>query len=257
MKRIVEDDIRRMYKEIRDDAGVIIDQKIVNELPAPLQKYIGLTCKNLNEKISSVRLKQEGMFRTGINAGWMPYSAEQYFRIDMPAFTWFAKMKGPLGFKFYSLDNLIEGKGKMMVKIANLFTITEAEGAEITQAVLVRYLAEMIWFPAAFASRYITWESQSDLSVKAVLKCWNLEVSGIFNFEPDGRISSFEAKRNKPAGKYYFPEDWSVVITEYRKFRDLYLPAACEATWKLNIGELTYIKIMLTAVEYNRPVKFS
>ena len=52
----------------------------------------------------------------------------------------------------------------MLVKVASLWPVVDASGAQMTQGEMTRYLSEMIWFPAAFLADNIAFQAVDDSS---------------------------------------------------------------------------------------------
>ena len=245
--------VREFNKDITVGPGKPFHENETDKLPEPVKKYLDFTGFSKIGHVNCLRLRQEGIFRSSLQAGWMPFTAEQYFNPGQVSFAWYARMSGPLGIKFHAVDRYVKGEGRMHVKLANMYTIADSKGPEIDQGELIRYLAEMMWFPSSFTDEYIHWESIDDLSAKATITHNNISASGIFHFEKDGRLNSFTARRYKAGGKYYFLEDWITPVLNYSQFGDVLIPSDTEVTWKLNIGELTYAKLRLKSIEFNNP----
>ena len=47
----------------------------------------------------------------------------------------------------------------MLVKVASLWPVADASGEQIDPAAMMRYLSEMIWFPAAFLADNISFRA--------------------------------------------------------------------------------------------------
>jgi hypothetical protein len=256
MREIVARIVTEMNRDFKPGKPRAISDDELQRLPVPVQKYIKLTKFRDIGHVQTLRLKQKGLFRTGIDANWMPFTAEQYFNVDSLSYIWYAKMKGPLGIKFGAIDRYFDGEGQMLVKIANLYTVADAEGDEIDQGELVRFLSELSLVPSALAKEFIQWEAIDDISAKATLIHNDTQASGIFHFDEEGRILNFTAKRYRSEGKYYFLEDWSIPVSRYGEINKLMLPVEFEANWNLKSGELTYIKVELVTAEYDVPGMF-
>ena len=85
----------------------------------------------------------------------MPFIAEQYFTANPPSFIWVASMKTFPLLSIKARDMYMEDKGNMYIRLPLFINIADARGHEIDQGSLLRYLAEMVWFPTAFLSEYI------------------------------------------------------------------------------------------------------
>jgi hypothetical protein len=69
-----------------------------------------------------------------------------------------------------------EGEGRLLVNVASLWPAVDASGAQMDQTAMqmdqtamMRYLNEMIWFPAAFLAGNISFEAVDDSSARATL----------------------------------------------------------------------------------------
>jgi len=60
---------------------------------------------------------------------------------------------------------------------------------------MVRYLAEIVWFPSAALNDYIHWEQIDSTTAKATMTYVRITSSGLFKFDMDVNAISFEAKR--------------------------------------------------------------
>jgi hypothetical protein len=99
----------------------------------------------------------------------MPVTAVQTFSTNPPGFVWKARFK-VAGLPLMSArDAYQDGHGHMYGKLAGLFTIFDARGPQIDQGTLLRYLGEMIWFPAAFLWKNISWQSVDENTAQVTL----------------------------------------------------------------------------------------
>ncbi len=250
---MVASQVLEMNRDIDKEPVTSLSTAELDTLPLPVRNYLEFTGFKNARNFRNVRLKQEGMFRSALQSEWMPFSADQYFNIPYHSFLWYAVMKGPMGIKFHAMDKYIHGTGNMQVKLANLFNIANVTGPEIDQGELTRFLAEMMWFPSAFKQPYIFWEPVNELSARVTIKSGEKTAGGTFEFEKDGRLINFNARRYKSGGKYFFLEDWCASVQNYKKFGEFLLPSEFEVTWKLNIGELTYIRAIVNSIEFDNP----
>ncbi len=73
-----------------------------------------------------------------------------------------AKMNMPPFIKITGRDKFVDGKGEKM-----------------DEGTLQRFLAEIVWFPSAALSQYITWEAIDSLSAKATMNYKGTNGSGL------------------------------------------------------------------------------
>lgn len=225
----------------------VITEADIQHLPEPVQRYLRYTGIIGKERIHSVRLKQEGLFRMEPDKKWKSFEAEEYYTIDQPSFLWYAKIKA---FPILSLtvrDTYRDGHGNILAKITPLVKLLDQRGPKIDQGTMLRYLQEMIWFPTAFLHDNITWEAIDEMSAKVTITDHDQQVSGIFYFNEQGQVINFEADRYMDETM----ERWSTPMTKYEEFHGLKLPVEGEGIWKLQSGDFSYITVKITAIEYN------
>ena len=192
--------------------------------------------------------------RTKPDGAWMPVEAEQYFTVDKPGFIWKAKVKmAPLVY-LTGKDKYYEGKGKMQIKLLSLFPVVNAQGREIDQGTLVRYLGEIAWFPTAALSDYISWEEIDAHSARATMSYKGVTASAVFTFNEQGDLIDFTAKRYMETNGQYVLEDWSGQTKEYREFNGIRISSKTDVIWKLKSGDFNWYKCEITDIDYNKPV---
>jgi hypothetical protein len=96
----------------------------------------------------------------------------------------------------------------MLVKVASLWPVVDASGEQIDQAAMMRYLSEMIWFPAAFLGANISFEPVDDFSVWVALTDHGPTATGTSFFDNEGRLTGFVAERYLTPDASS-PETWS------------------------------------------------
>ncbi len=112
---------------------------------------------------------------------WMPIKAEQYFNVDSVEFIWIAKVKVAPLVSIYAKDELIDGKGNLVV--IGIIKVADANGYEVDNGEI---LAECTWFPSVFLNDYINWEVIDNSSAKATINHNGITASAIFHFNERG-----------------------------------------------------------------------
>jgi hypothetical protein len=180
----------------------------------------------------------------------MPLDAEEYYSVQPPGFVWAGVLRlGPLPVG-RARDMYAEGQGRMLVKVASLWPVVDASGAQTDRGSMMRYLSEMIWFPAAFLADNIAFEPVDDTSARATLTDHGRTATGTLVFDQEGRLTDFVAKRYRTADASS-PETWSTPITGYGEYEGLRLPARGKAIYKLPGGEFEYIEVTITDLHYD------
>jgi len=237
-------------------ADRIIRHEDLSNLPQPVQHWLEKSHIIGREEITSVRLKQQGMMRTTEGGPWMKARAEQYFRADKPGFVWKASVAMAPLLRLSGLDNYQEGRGRMSIKILSLIPVVNAEGPEMDYSTLLRYLAEMPWFPSAALNPYIKWEPINRNSARATMSWKGVRASGVFNFNDEGDIISFFTKRYRENNGKYSLCDWGGINKEFREFSGIRVPSKSDIIWREITGDFKWFECEITDIEYNKPELF-
>jgi hypothetical protein len=219
-------------------------------LPEPLRRYLTQTGIVSRPRISTVRLKQKGFFRTRPEQNWMPMQAVEYYSVDPPAFLWHGKIKMLPFLSIQARDRFGDGMGHMLIKLAPL-TLGDARGPEMDQGALARYFNEIMWFPTAFLSEYIEWEELDAKSVRGTIRIGEASASAVLHFTKSGRFANFIADRYMGTGDTFSLESWSTPIDDYAGMQGLRLPVSGEGVWHLDAGDFSYIRLRVTELEYD------
>jgi len=252
MNKKFRNEVQALFEKSKDKAPVSISEADLGALPEPVQRYLRYAQVLDKESIRTVRLKQEGTFKTKPEQSWMPMVAEQYFTTDPPAFLWYGTIT-PFPFMTISARDLYaNGHGYMLVKLLSLFTLGNESGPNIDQGGAVRYLAEIAWFPTAWLSDYIQWEAIDSQSAKVTISHEKIISSAVLNFDELGRITDLKAER-------YYGEQmqhWSGKIEEYQEIGGILIPTKVEVTWNLPDGDFSYFRSEITEIEFNCTTTF-
>jgi hypothetical protein len=208
--------------------------------------YAGVVGKPM---VHSVRLEQTGKFRTGVDQAWMDFHAEQVYTVDQPGFIWDATFT-QAGVPFLKVrDRYVQGKGAILGKLGGLFTIAEAQGDDLNQGAMLRYLNEMMWFPQAYLGDNIRFTPVDEGSAQVIFTDQGKSVTATLFIDGEGKMTDFVAERYFEAGDAYYP--WSTPLSEYGEFNGLRLPVRGQGVWKLPDGDFAYIDLVIPELEYN------
>jgi|GEM_PF-3002656 hypothetical protein len=148
---------------------MVVTREMVAGLPPVVQKWLDHSNIIGKEFVQTIHLRQKGKMCTVAGGKWMPFEAEQYFTTQKPGFIWFTEVKAAPGIHLAGRDKYEDGKGHMLIKLLSLFPVADAKGKEIDQGAMVRYLAEIVWFPSTALSNYIQWEKVDSTTAKATM----------------------------------------------------------------------------------------
>ena len=178
-----------------------------------------------------------------------PIRGEQLFTADPPGFVWTGHIVMAPGVWVDARDMLVAGKGSMRVQLDATVTVVDMRGPELDQGSALRLLAEMPWYPTAlFDPRIVTWSAIDPTHARATLRFGDGEVSGVFEFGPDGLPLQMSAERFTDKGEL---RPWGGVYRDYRTVSGMRVPFEAEVTWQLETGPCTYAHWLVDAMEYD------
>jgi len=231
----------------------VVTKEMLEDLPTVVRRWLERSNVAGGEFIHSVHLFQRGKMRTSSDGRWMPVEAEQWFRTDEPGFIWVADVRAAPGIHLAGRDSYMHGKGRMLIKLLSLIKVADASGKETDQGAMLRYLAETVWFPSAALSPYIVWEEVDSTSARATIDYGGIKASGLFRFNQDGDVVSFEARRYYDRREGATLENWLIQIDpgSCREFGGVRVPTRAVVTWRLKDGDFTWYRLEVTDIHYN------
>ncbi|MBT2732958.1 DUF6544 family protein [Carnobacterium sp. ISL-102] len=253
--RSVENEIKELFSRTKTKSTIVTKTNI-EALPKNVQKWLEYSRIVGKENIMAVRLKQKAAMRLGTDKQWMSVQAEQYFTTEEPGFIWKASIKAAPLIHIAGRDKYYDGKGSMLIKLLSLFTVANSKGKEINQGTLLRYLAEMVWFPTAALNEYVTWDQDDGDTTKATMTYKGITASGVFSFNDKGEVIKFDAERYGEFNKEFRLEMWSITLCDYKKLDGILIPSSGNVSWKLKSGTFNWFNFEITEIEYNKPLPY-
>lgn len=229
----------------------IIGSENIDSLPAPVKKWLIHSGVAGREKINTVRLQQSCSMLSSPGGKWSPAESFQYFTVENPGFVWTVRMNMSDFMPVTGCDKYVNGKGSMTIKAFSLINIVNSRGTEIDKGSMMRYLAEMVWFPSGALEKYMKWEAIDSISARATMFFYGQSVTGVFTFDEYGNVKSFDGMRYGEFNGKYSVEPWHISCSDYRTFSGIIIPAKSEVTWKLKDGDFTWFKVEIKDLEYN------
>ena len=243
-------DVRQLFSQAKHEPGVVRSEMLAG-LPEPVQRYLNYSGIVGKPFVATLRLKQHGSFRTRPDRMPMQLTAEQYFSADPPGYIWNAtfKLAGlPL---IRACDAFQDGQGSMHGDLLALFPVIESWGERITQGAMVRYLAEMLWFPSAFLGRNATWQPRDQHSAEVTLEDGSRKVTATMYFDDEGRLVNTTAMRYGEVDGIYTLNQWSVPVELYGEFEGLRMPVAGKVIWNYAAGDFAYFNWNISQIEFD------
>lgn len=225
----------------------------LEQLPAPVRRYLGKAIPPGRPLIRVARLTQSGHFRLRESSDrWQPFVAKQVFTTTPPGFVWQARMRVAPLLRARVVDSYDRGVGTMQARMLGAVKLAEESGPpELASAALCRYLAEAVWFPTALlAGDSLEWCATGSASAAAFLRDRGHEVRLEFHFNDDDEIVQATSERYRKTNDGYTRTRWTASYRSYQKRDGVTLPLEGSVAWQLPSGSFEYWRGRIEEIEY-------
>jgi hypothetical protein len=150
-------------------------------------------------------------------------------------------------------DRYIAGVGALHATLLGLFTVARVEGAgEIARCELMRYFAEMPWYPTALLpSQGVSWQAVDEHSARGTLSDGSISLTLLFRFDDAGLIESVHADaRGAVVGAETVMLPWDCSVSNYQLRSGMLVPTRGEAAWMRPQGRIPYFIGSLSSLSY-------
>jgi hypothetical protein len=229
----------------------IYDQKEIEGLPDPVQRFFRAVLKDGQAIVSTVKLSQIGEFTLNERSDkWNKFTATQLFVSQHLGFDWDARIQMALGLNALVHDTYLLGKGNLHASLLGLFTLADMHDTpELNQGELLRFLAEAVWYPTALLpSQGVRWEEINDTSARGTLTDGGTTVSLVFHFNSEGAIATIRAEARYRDKLTAMP--WVGRFGEYSIQNGMLIPLYGEVGWEHPEGLRLYFKGRITEIHY-------
>ncbi len=224
-------------------------------LPAPVQRYFRAVLKDGQPFIATATFNFAGTFNmSATGEQWKPFTSTQQAITHRPGFLWNGRIAMLPGLAVHVHDSYIAGVGTLHAAMLGLFTVADVQGdGEIARGELMRYFAEMVWYPTALLpSQGVRWEAVDDRSAKATMVDGPIGLTLLFRFDEAGLITLVHADaRGAGVGKDMVMLPWDCSIANYQLRDGMMIPTRGEAAYLRPEGRKTYFIGNLTSLAYD------
>lgn len=231
-----------------------MDLSKFDELPKPVKKWLNLHDVKNQKNIYQAYMTQDIKMRLGQDKPWMKATAKQYVITQEPGFIWKVLVKMMPVVHISGRDRYMHGQGEMLIKVMSFLKVVDSKGVEMNQGTLLRYLAEICWVPTAALKDYIKWEAIDDHHARAIMSYKDVTADGIFEFNDQGHMISFEALRYGEFDGIYQLKPWRIEMCNIKDFQGFKLPVEGKVIWKLEDGDYHWYQFIVTNVVFNERV---
>ena len=257
MQRRIDAEVEALFADLPAGRPAAISEAELETLPAPVGRYLRLVVEPGRPAIRCTRLRQTGTMWLAPGASPKPFTAVQYFSAEPPAFIWHARLSLLPRVWVSARDRYYRRSGNMLIKPLSTVTIGDESGPGLTTASFIRFVAEAMWFPTAFArASYLHWEAIDDRSARALVDDGGVTASLVFHFDDDGHLARVESPDRMRESADPGPTPWYGEVWDYRTFDGVRVPTRARVSWVLESGEFTYWEARLTDLEHDRPERY-
>ena len=229
----------------------IYDQKEIEGLPEPVQRFFRTVIKDGQAIVAAVELSQQGLFNMSETENkWSPFTATQFVITQRLGFDWDARIQMAPGINAFVHDTYLLGEGSLHASLLGLFTVAKTPSTpEANQGELLRFFAEAPWYPTALLpSQGVRWEAINDTSARATLTDGATTVSVVFQFNAEGTIDTFRTEARYRDKLTAMP--WGGRFWEYSVRNGMLIPLEGEVGWEYPEGTRLYFKGRTTEISY-------
>ncbi len=251
MNRMIERETDEILGRANQTEKVVTEEDI-SHLPAPVSNWLRTTGMLNKPEIQTVWVKQRALLKMKPEQKeWYTALAQQHVITHDPSFIWMVEMDMSPLVKIKGRDRYVDGRGEMLIKMNSLINVVNEKGPQMDEGTLQRFLGELVWYPSVAVSPYISWEELDDYSARATMTWKGVTGSGVFYFDKEYNFIKFEALRymgNKEDAPKY---PWIITVDDYAVFDGIKVPSRMQATWKLDEGDWTWLKLVIEDLRYN------
>jgi len=223
-------------------------------LPAAVQRYLRGAGVVGQLRPQNIHVRMHGRIRSGPNAPWMPFTAEQFSFFDQPTRLFYMELSEG-AWAVQGLHRYVGTVADMRVKVAGLVPVADAGGEAMTVSETVTMFNDMaILAPATLTDPAIKWAANEDGSAWASFENAALTVHATLEFNEADELVNFSSDDRSQLsadGKTMRRMRWSTPIAAPRAFGRLKLSGGGEARWHEAAGEYAYIEITFDEVQVN------
>jgi hypothetical protein len=224
-------------------------------LPPPVQHYLRTAGVVGQPRVRTFFVRMHGRIRSGRDARWMPFAAEQHNAID-PAARLFYLTASMFLIPVQGYHRYADGSASMLIKAGAMLPVARESGSAMAQAETVTFFNDMcVMAPATLIDRAIAWEQLDARLVRATFPGAGHTVRAGLAFNERGELVDFwsEDRYQSMPGQPARQVRWSTPLGEYQRFGTVRLASRGEGRWHDAEGDYAYIEVTIDEVAYNPP----
>ena len=230
--------------------GEVVTSSQLASLPKPAQRYLRFMRVEGHPQDWSFRLGFTGRFRTRPQQSWMKCEAWQYDNREAVARIFHIRIRFAGFLPVTARDTYIRGRGRMLIRLLDLFTIGDGTGEEYDIGELVTYLNDAVLMaPSMLLAPEISWSSVDASSFEVTLTDHGRAVTARVIVDGDGAPMDFSTTDrfcyNPDEPKSLMRARWTTPIAGWEVIDGRPRPTGAQAVWHLPRGPFAYADFRL------------
>jgi hypothetical protein len=226
-------------------AADLITEADLAALPEPAQRYLRFMRVVDRPRDWSFRLAFTGRFRTKPDQSWMKCEAWQYNSRPAMARIFHIRIRFGGLIPVIGRDTYMKGRGRMLIRLLDLFTVEDGAGEEYDIGELVTYLNDAVLLaPAMLLAPEVAWAPVDANSFDVSLTAHGRTVTGRVAVGEDGAPKDFSTTDRfcyDPVNpKQLMRARWTTPVAGWQLIEGRPLPSGAQAVWQLSQGPFAY-----------------
>lgn len=231
----------------------VLTEADLSALPAPVQRYVRAAGAVGQPRVQNVRTTWTGRMRSGPDAAWMTFTADQLDTFDTPRrfFLMAAVMKGLPVDVFHAFD---ERGATMRVRLLAVKTMVDASGAVLTRSETVTLFNDLcLLAPGELVRPAIVWDAIDSHRARAHYTQGPNTISATLQFNDADELVDFRSDDRNPSpdGSTGTPTPWTTTVRDYGRVGPAHVFRIAETRWHPASGAWTYGEFALKSLAYN------
>jgi hypothetical protein len=219
----------------------------VQDLLRPLCSFFFPSGEERARAVTRIETEERGEFRSSPSGRWVPFTADEYVDATTSAFRWDARIGSGRIASVDVTDAYEQGQGRLVVRKGPL-TLKKLTGPDVDKGELQRYLAMVACCPSMILNNpALAWAAAGPRSLRLSDREDRTGATLNIEIEDDGRPVAFTALRPMSVGKHSTLTPWSATCSDFEERDGLRIPRRLDASWELEDGRFTYIRMELVA----------